>query len=573
MALPTPAPAIAGLQPYKVPRHGAPLDLLLDGIGGLVPPDDFFRRLDDADPERLVRQYPDTSPLAARLAARHGIDPSQVIVTSGGDDALDRACRALLTPQRSIVLPSPTFEMIARYASWAGGEIRTVDWPGDAYPLQAVIDAVDATTTAIAVVSPNNPTGAVITEAQLRELSAAAPHAVLLVDLAYVEFADVDLSPVVLSLPNAVGFRTLSKAYGLAGLRVGYAFGPAEVIGWMRASGNPYTVSGPSVHLACRRLDEAGDEVPAFIQRVRDQRDDLGDLLASLGTTPQRSQANYVFTRSPKALWVRDALAGLGIGVRVWPDHPELGDAIRINVPGSDAILARLAHALRTALAPEAMILDMDGVIADVSSSYREAIIQTAAAFGATVTKAHIRAAKDAGGANNDWIVTQRLIHQIAGTEVPLPEVTATFERIYHGHGTTPGLKRTERLLIDRAGLLALKASGPLAIVTGRPRTDAVEFLELHGIDDLFDVLVCMEDAPAKPDPAPVLAALKALGVTRAWMVGDTPDDVRAARAAGVIPLGVVAPGDVPAHAHEVLTAAGAARVLPDVNTLQELLS
>ncbi len=81
--LPPPSPAVAGMTPYHVPRHPAPLDLLLDGIGGLTPPPDLFRALDDA----------------------------------GGDDALDRLCRAWLAPGRSIVLPVPTFEMIPRYAA------------------------------------------------------------------------------------------------------------------------------------------------------------------------------------------------------------------------------------------------------------------------------------------------------------------------------------------------------------------------------------------------------------------------------------------------------------------------
>src|SRR5690606_36971759 len=141
--------------------------------------------------------------------------------------------------------------------------------------------------------------------------------------------------------------------------------------------------------------------VQAYVDRVRAQRDRLGTLLASLGAQPLRSQANFVFARSDRTDWLRDALAGLGIGVRVWPGHPGLGDAVRVNVPGDDAVLARLEHGLRAALQPEAILLDMDGVLVDVSGSYRAAIIQTAATFGVEVTSAHIEAAKAAGNANN----------------------------------------------------------------------------------------------------------------------------------------------------------------------------
>lgn len=566
MGLPEPSPAVAGLTPYAVPRHPAPLDLLLDGIGGLPAPVDLFRSLDDADPERLVRHYPSTTSLAAQLAARHGIDPACVAVTCGGDDALDRACRAFLAPGRTIVLPTPTFEMIERYVRWAGGTAKTLPWPGGPYPTDAVLAAVDATTTLIAVVSPNNPTGAVATSADLRRLSAGAPNTLLLVDLAYVEFADEDLTDLALSLPNALVFRTLSKAWGLAGLRVGYVAGPAPAVAWLRSAGHPYTVSGPSTHLAARRLATGQGVVDDYVFRVRDQRDGLGALLAELGSSPLPSQANFVFTRDLRAPWIRDGLAGLGIGVRTWPDHPTLGDAVRISVPGEPEALDRLERGLRAVLRPEALLFDMDGVLADVSGSYRRAIVATAAAFGTSVDESEIRAAKAAGDANNDWKLTQRLL-AAHGVEVPLDRVIEVFESLYLGTGDAPGFRSTERLLVDRGTLVRLKGRVRLAVVTGRPRAQALHFLETHGLTDLFEVVVAMEDGPAKPDPFPVTEALRRLGLTRAWMIGDTVDDVVAARAAGVVPVGVVAPGEEPARVASLLGRAGAARVWTNLNT------
>lgn len=571
MPLPAPSPHVAGLVPYQVPRHPAPLDLHLDGIGGLPLPADLFARLANADPEALVRQYPSADGVRDRLARRIGLPAERVIVTAGGDDALDRLCRGYLAPGRSIVVPEPTFEMIPRYARWAGATLRSVPWPGGAWPLDEVIAACDATTAIIAVVSPNNPTGQTVTVEQLRQLSAARPDALLMVDLAYIEFADVDLTPVVAELPNAVGFRTLSKAWGLAGLRVGYAFGPAPVIATLRAAGNPYTVSGPSLHLAADRLDQASEASEAFCSRVRAQRDALTDELRALGLDAQRSQANYVFARTPHALWLRDACAGLGIGIRAWPGHPTLGDAVRINVPGDDAVLARVRRALQAALRPEAILFDMDGVLADVSRSYRAAILATAAHYGATVTPEDVRAAKAAGGANNDWVLTQRLM-AATGREVALSDVTETFERLYHGTPEAPGLKATEKLLLDRETLTRMKARYRLAIVTGRPNRDARDFLIRNHIIELFDAIVCMEDGPCKPDPFPVAEAMRQLGVTRGWMIGDTVDDVRASRAAGAVPIGVVPPGEASAESEPTLLRAGAAVVLHATSDLPDLL-
>lgn len=565
-----PVPAIAATQPYRVPRHPAPMDLMLDGIGGLPTPEDFFGALGDQPPQTLVQHYPNAQALQQRWAQHLGLSADQLLVTAGGDDALDRCCRALLTTGRSIVLPEPTFEMIRRYARWTGATVRSVPWLDPEWPLSSVLDVIDETTTLVAVVSPNNPTGAVITPDQLRELSARAPHAVLMVDLAYVEFADEDLTALVASLPNAIGFRTLSKAWGLAGLRVGCAFGSPDVIGWLRAAGNPYTVSAPSLALAARWLDHGASAVQAYVHAVRTRRDTLATRLRAWGAQPSPSQANFIFARTPRALWIRDALAGLGIGVRVWPQHPSLGDAVRINVPPQDAQFERLEHALGAALAPEALLLDMDGVIADVSGSYRQCIVETAAAFGVALTADHVREEKARGDANNDWKLTHRLL-QARGVDVPYDDVVAEFEARYQGKKGAPGLEATETLIVSADVLRGLAARVPIAIVTGRPRADAERFLRRHDLSDLTEVLVCMEDGPAKPDPFPVVEALRQLGVSRAWMVGDTVDDLRAARAAGVVPIGVIPPGEDLDALSATLLHAGAARVYPTLADLEEL--
>jgi histidinol-phosphate aminotransferase len=118
---------------------------------------------------------------------------------------------------------------------------------------------------------------------------------------------------VVAELPNAVAFRTLSKAWGLAGLRVGYAVGPVAAIGALRVAGNPYSVSGPSLFLAEARVTDDADASEAYIAQVRADRDELTEGLRGLGLDAQRSQANFVFARTPRAAWVAVG-AGMGTG-------------------------------------------------------------------------------------------------------------------------------------------------------------------------------------------------------------------------------------------------------------------
>lgn len=576
-----PVGALEGLRPYATEPVLQPVDLRLDGNEGIEPPESVFDAARAAGVES-VRTYPSAAELERVLAARIGCDPSMVLVTAGADDGLDRACRAVLGPGRELVTAVPTFEMIPRSARLTGAGVVEVPWWEGPFPLAAIVGAVNERTSAIAVVSPNNPTGLVASEADVRELAERFPASLIMLDGAYEEFADSPLSGLAQRYPNVVAFRTMSKAWGLAGIRVGYCFGDPRVIRWLRTTGGPYAVSGPSIAMALERLGSPQDRTEAYIANVRRERDLLAAQLGKHGVKTARSQGNFVLARFGEGAvrddrWVRDALAGVGVLVRRFGSRPELKGALRVTCPGEPRAFARLSAGIDAALAPEAVLFDLDGVLADVSRSYRRAIIETCAAFGVTVTTEQIALAKAEGNANNDWILSQRLLAR-QGVERTLQEVTATFERIYQGTESAPGLRATETLLCEANVLKRLALRVPLAIVTGRPRADAMRFLAEKGILPVFRTLVCMEDAALKPSPEPAEKALRRLGVRSAWMIGDTVDDVRCARGAGVIPLGIVQPGEAgdPAAreaAALTLLKAGAARVLDRVDQIEELLS
>ncbi len=359
------SPGLRGETAYRVPAHAAPVDLPLHGNEGATPEVDLLEALTKAD-IAAVRRYPSAAPLEAALAQRYHLEPDQVLVTAGADDALDRAFRTFLWPGREVVLPAPTFVMLERFARLAGATVREVAWDGGAFPVHQAIGAIGHDTGVVAVVSPNNPTGAVATDDDLRRLSEAAPHAALLVDLAYGEYAERDLTATALTLPNAIVFRTLSKAWGLAGARVGYAMGPAHLLAFLRAAGLPYAVSGPSVLLGLRRLATGADGVGRHVGTVRGERCRLAALLRKLGVQVEDSHANFVLARFPdahRARWLRDALAGLGIGVRAFPGRPTLEQAVRITCPGDEGDFQRLCHGIVAALSPDDRVVeDLDAL-------------------------------------------------------------------------------------------------------------------------------------------------------------------------------------------------------------------
>ncbi|MEM8681708.1 MAG: histidinol-phosphate transaminase, partial [Planctomycetota bacterium] len=249
-----PADWVSRVRAYQSQQSPHPIDLKLDANEGPAPQDT------GSFTNAPLNVYPDTGPLEARLAEIHGVDPSQVLVTNGGDDAIDRTCRVFLQPGRNLILPEPTFTMIRQYATIAGGEVRSVSWFDRDFPLAEIREASDANTTLVAFVSPNNPTGSTISVDEVRAVAEDVPQAALLIDQAYAEFEnertrDQQLTEVALrELPHAIVVRTFSKSFGLAGLRMGYALGQPELIDWLRRAGSPYPVAGPALEIAMEAL-------------------------------------------------------------------------------------------------------------------------------------------------------------------------------------------------------------------------------------------------------------------------------------------------------------------------------
>lgn len=350
-------PAVAPT-PYSTPTTGAAIDLFLDaneGPGGIVD----AARVVAALSLDVARRYAGPASLERDLAASLSVPASRVLVTAGGDEAIDRACRTFLGPGKELVLPIPTFEMIGRYANQVGATVVTTSWDQGAYPIERVLALINARTAMIAVVTPNNPTGAIASADDLRALSAAAPDAVLLVDLAYTEFADRDLTNTVLQLPNAIAIRTFSKAFGLAGLRVGYALGPERLLQRLRANGSPFPVSTLSLAVAAEALRLAPASLPGVVARVREERTQLQSLLQRLGARVLPSQGNFVFAEFADADWVWRALASLGIGVRRYKPEAGLDRWLRITCPASAPSFDRLCNGLQQALRPTSVALEL----------------------------------------------------------------------------------------------------------------------------------------------------------------------------------------------------------------------
>jgi HAD superfamily phosphatase len=224
--------------------------------------------------------------------------------------------------------------------------------------------------------------------------------------------------------------------------------------------------------------------------------------------------------------------------------------------------------------APDVLVFDMDGVLVEVSESYREAIRETVRHFtGALVSHDTIQDFKNAGGWNNDWLLSQRLIQDL-GKSVPYGDVVEYFNQVFLGENGD-GLIRHERWLPKPGLLEQLRGHADLAIFTGRAKYEADITLDRNAADRHFQLIVTDDSVP-NPKPAPdglELIQNHYPGKT-IWYLGDTMDDARSAQSAGVPFIGVSTPHN-PRHPEitEILRNYGAFTVLADINQLGALLA
>lgn len=328
-----PAQRIGSLRPYSPPPRDPSITLQLDNNEGAPIDASIFEVIRAIDPEALTR-YPDASGLENQLSKQYGVDQSRVIVTNGGDDAIDRVCRALLGPGGVMLTHAPGFVMIPRYAKLAGAEVELVDWLRTDFPLDTMLNKITAGTRLVALISPCNPTGSVIeTESILTIVTKArSVGAVVLLDQAYIEFAEQDPIESMLGLSNIVIVRTLSKAMGLAGLRVGYAIGPAEIIEWLRVVGGPYPVSAFSLAIAHAACVSGADRAPVIRDTIA-RREELAESMESMGIEVVPSQGNFVLARFEDASHVYRSLLKQGVSVRRFVNGGEIESYLRITVP------------------------------------------------------------------------------------------------------------------------------------------------------------------------------------------------------------------------------------------------
>ncbi len=299
-----------------------------------------------------LHRYPDGSSfyLIRKLAAHLKVAPEQLIIGNGSDEIITLAVRAFIEPGEEIVIAHPTFLIYKIAGQLAGARVRTVPMTDFRYDLAAMRKAVTPKTKIVFIANPDNPTGSYVTKAEVEHfLEGLSPDTIVFFDEAYAELADVpdypDTRPLLAKRPVIIA-RTFSKAYGLAGLRVGYGMAPKELVEAMNRVREPFNVNSLAQAAAVAALEDT-EHLEATRRLLREEKRKLNNALEQMGFPCVPSATNFIlFHAGPKAGELAQALLNKGIIVRhmqPW-DLPEYLRVTAGLAGENDAFIAALKN-------------------------------------------------------------------------------------------------------------------------------------------------------------------------------------------------------------------------------------
>ncbi len=302
-----------------------------------------------------VSTYPEYTEVVLACARHFDVDPEWLLLTNGLDEGILMAAVGHIARARvhdaETIIPLPAFDPYPNSTAAVGATaVRVPPTPSFAFQAEAVLKAITPRTRMIFLNTPNNPTGQLIRREDLKRIAAAAPDAIVLIDEAYIEFGGVSFLPEVRKHPNVLLGRTFSKAYGLAGLRVGVVIGQPEALDPVRAVTLPFNINGVAL-AALRAALQDTLFLPRYAVQVRDSRERLYAACRRLGLEYWESAGNYVMIRVGDTAPFVQAMAERKVHVRDRSKDPTTPGCIRVTagmLEHTDAAIEALQSVMAT---------------------------------------------------------------------------------------------------------------------------------------------------------------------------------------------------------------------------------
>lgn len=515
--------------------------------------------------------YPTYGLLVDKLAKNYGVNEDSILLTNGADEALSVIISTYLDFGDELLCFMPTFSMPKIYAKNSGAKFRGINyfekWK---FAPNKLLAEVKDNTKIIYISSPNNPTGDMVKFSDIELILSKCPSVAVVLDITYINWADdeIDYTPLAKKYDNLFIVKSFSKDYALAGLRLGFILTNENNINQLRKVISPYSVN---VFAANAGLFALSDEnyLKDIQTKAKIAKEALFKGLAELDFAPYKSEANFILCDFGKYIdFALKRFEAANILVRSFKNSEILKTCLRITVPKLEDVKFVL-----DALKPKKLLVfDLDGVVFDVSNSYRLAIKKTFEYFSKlTLKDDEIQAAKELGGLNCDWDTTKFLLKKY-GFDIDLEDIKNVFQSMFFNKDKegSKGLIDNEKLLIDKEIFESLKDEYDFAVFTGRPYDEAVYSLSKFDILKYFSKIITQDDVvKRKPDPQGLLEIVSSIKSAEVSYFGDTVDDIKAGINAKVQSIGVVAPFE---NNKKVLLDAGANRVIENIKDLKNFL-
>jgi histidinol-phosphate aminotransferase len=557
----TPRETVSKLPSYKRPKEGRYNFARLDFNENTTGFSDVFNCADL--PEELFNTYPEYDEINAKIAAYYSVAPESVLLTNGSDEGISVISSSFIEAGKDrAIVSDPCFAIIPHSLKLAGAEVCPVKVLND---LSFNVDGIEAELKNGAKIaffaSPENPTGATLEVSRVESWCKAYPETLIVIDEAYGEYNQDSCLSLINKFDNLLVLKTFSKAWGMAGLRLGIVFGKPELIEVLERVKLPYSVNAAAVWMAQKLLDNA-TRVKTEVKNSLIRLDNLATEIEHRGYKVTRGASNSIliemgflakrfteFCREQSVL-VRDRSEVIDGMVRVSTGTQEENDKFL-------SVLDQFSKSF-------GIMFDLDDTIVDTSQSFVKVVEKLVENYtGSPLKEGELSALKAEGGYNDDWIATKELINR-RGYEADIEDIVLTAIPMYKEIAMD-----AETLICDLSVLEALRKRHRVFVVTGRCR---VEYDPIWGsrLDPVFDQVYCVGDRPhlhAKPSGDYLKACMKENNLSDAIYIGNSVDDVSSA-----LSLRIEAFGVTTTLSAEQLKASGATRVLKSVDELKELL-
>jgi histidinol-phosphate aminotransferase len=532
-----PRQAVKNLAPYHAPEEGRGQRIRLDFNENTQGAPAVLNNAGFGLSCQALGTYPEYQAALQELAQYYRCDVTNIMLTNGSDEALSLLASTYIEPkQDKALISSPTFQMIPHYLTLAEADIMAVPVTDT---LEFDVDAMgEALKTGIKLVmlpSPDNPTGAELPNSILEPWLKSYPETLFVIDEAYAEYADETALSQLADNPNLVITRTFSKAWGLAGLRLGVVLAHSDIIQTLTRVRSPYNVNQLAVE-ALRQVLPLAQSVHAQATQTLARKQALHQNLANRGYHVHACGGNYLLLGlGVLAQDFAEFCAERGILIRYRGHLAKLFGFNRISI-GTEAENKALLDALNDFSRNTAWLFDLDDTLVDTKESFPRVVQTLVEEFtGQALSLEAYYALKAKGGYNDDWDAAEALIQE-RGASVDKATLIARGGELYFQIANT-----VEHPLLPLELLAQWKTHTRLGIVTGRTRQE-YERVWAERLAPYFDLVVCVDDNPSlKPKPSGEMLthALEQLHAKHGVYVGNSVDDMQAAKAAGLSAIGI----------------------------------